>query len=419
MRNGNKNLYLKVFMVIVCINSAYTRRDIRGLELQSVAESENLFAEDIYQALIQPGQALSEGNVLLSPLSISIGLSMLREGASGKTEEEITKGLRINKDTSDDDLRKGYTELISSLKDDRNNGEEVRLQLANRIFVGLVYPIKESFLQTARSHFFADAEQVNFGDMEPAALTVNQWVQTATKNRIKDVVVPSMLTNQTAMILVNAIHFKGQWKFPFDPDHTSEQSFRTLSGREIPVKMMQLDRPRKLKYAKLPDLKSSAVALPYISQRYSFVIVLPDPEESLVDVEQYLKDGILAAIPSRMRSTSVDVRMPKLLLDSSIDLIASKSLENLGMESISTEFAEFGRLSEVDGLRITNVIHKAFLEVNEAGSEAAAASAFIAQARSLDIEPENAVKFIVDRPFIAYIYDSLTRSILFVARKVS
>ncbi|ODN00065.1 Serpin B8 [Orchesella cincta] len=418
MQNG-RHLWLNIFMlIVVCINGAYTRRDSRSLALQSIAESGNLFAESIFQEILG-GQSLSERNVLISPLSISIGLSMLREGASGKTLEEITNGLRINKDLNDEDVRNGFTELISAFKDDRNNDEDVRLQLANRVYVGQVYPIKQSFLQTARSHFFADAEQVNFGDMEAAAFTVNRWVQQATRNRIKDVIVPSMLTNQTAMILVNAIHFKGQWKYPFDPDNTREERFKTLSGQELPVKMMQLDRPRKMKFAKLPELKSSAVALPYTSQRYSFVILLPDPEVNLIDVERGLKDGMLAAIPSRMRSTSVDVRMPKLLLESSIDLIASKSLENLGMESMSTEFAEFGRLSEEEGLRITNVIHKAFLEVNEAGSEAAAASAFIAQARSLDIEPENAVKFIVDRPFIAYIFDSITRSILFVARKVS
>jgi len=295
--------------------------------------------------------------------------------------------------------------------------KDVTIQIANRIFVGPVYPIKSSFLHEIRNNFGADAEQVNFGNMNSAADTINRWVRQETRDAIKDIVTPSMLNNQTVMVLANAIHFKGHWRYPFNPDYTVKSRFSTIAGYDTQVEMMKMDNPRRLQYGRLPELKAAAVALPYSSQRFSFIVVLPDPGESLKDVEARIQDGTLADIPPRLHQAWVDVKMPKGILESNIDLIASKAIKSLGMSSMTTEFAEFDNLSEERGVHVTNVIHKAFLETNEAGSEAAAASAIVAQARSLELA-DDVVKFIVDRPFLAYIYDAKTKSILFIARKL-
>jgi len=361
-----------------------------------VGRANTKFTADLYMAL----KAAHPNNIIFSSFSLSSVVAMVKAGARGKTATDIQTGMRFPED--DDVLYRGYRALLNVVKSDA----DFTLEAANRVYAKSGFELQENFTKTVKEYFHAEVKQLDFTKSGPAATEINGWVEGVTRNKIKNLISSSDLGPLTRLVLVNAIYFKGLWKNKFDKNETVKAPFYTVAGKDpVQVDMMKLEAD--LPYVDIPELKAKAVALPYKGGKLSMIIVLPDERFGLATLEAGLKNFNLAEIPNRLAGMEkkVSLSLPRFKLESTIDL--KGPLTELGMGSMfDSNQADFSGMPKTkEQLYISKAVQKAFIEVNEEGSEAAAATGTLMRSRraTVDIGPD----FIANHPFIIYLVQSL------------
>ncbi|MFH0847679.1 MAG: serpin family protein [Chloroflexota bacterium] len=382
-----------------------TSPSVGGADLTVLVDGNNAFAFDLYQALAQ-----KDGNLFYSPYSISEALAMTYAGARGGTETAMAEVMNFT--LSQARLHPAFNLLDLELKA-RGEGAQgkdekgFRLNVVNAIWGQKDFKFLSEYLDTLAQNYGAGLRLVDFvSQTEPSRVTINDWVSEQTEERIKDLIPPGALNELTRLVLTNAIYFNAAWQFPFDEKVTESGNFRLLNGSEVAVSMMK--QRRSFSYAEGDNYQ--AVELPYDGQELSMVILLPDAGE-FASFEESLKAEMVKEIIGKLKNREVSLTMPKFEYESSFGL--KPVLTGLDMGIAFTEAADFSGMDGRRDLLIQDVLHKAFVAVDEAGTEAAAATAVIVGTTSL---PSDIVEFTIDRPFLFLIRDIPTGSIIFVGR---
>ena len=382
-------------------------------DLNKLASGNNTFAFDLYQGL-----ALEAGNLFFSPYSISLALAMTYAGASGETENQMADTLRFH--LSQDMLHATFNaldmELASRGEGARGkDGEGFRLNIANAVWGQQGYEFLETFLDVLAENYGAGLKPVDFaGAPEESRLIVNDWVAERTEDRIKDLIRPGVIDEFTRMVLTNAIYFNAAWSHPFAKHRTTPRSFHLLDGSSVEVPMMSTGAG--FGYAKGDGYQS--VDLPYASHELSMTIMLPDLGR-FGEFEDSLDAALASRIIEALGHRTVNLDMPRFEFDSQFQL--AETLKAMGMpdafDSSASDFSGMDGKSCHAGdqacLYIGDIIHKAFVSVDEEGTEAAAATAVEMAAASASLPT---ISVTIDRPFIFLIRDRATNTILFVGR---
>jgi serpin B len=361
----------------------------------------NEFALDLYAKLSQQ----EDGNLLMSPYGISTALAMTFAGARGDTETEMAKVLHF--DLPQDQLHPAFAAIIRRM----NQGDDrpYQLSVANRLWGQKDYKFLPEFLATTNKHYGAELATVDFArQTEPTRQAINRWVEERTQDKIKDLIPSDVLDSLTRLVLTNAIYFKGSWKYEFEERRTRDLPF-TLSA-ENKVDVATMFQKNKFKYTQQPGVQ--VLEMPYSGDELSLVVLLPEKADGLAELEESLSTKKLAVLTSGLRETEVSVFLPKFKMTCDFDL--SRTLASMGMPLAFSRKADFSGMTGVTDLYISAVLHKAFIDVNEEGTEAAAATAVVMTRKGAAIRP-NPI-FRADRPFLFLLKDTETNSILFIGR---
>ena len=382
-----------------------TSPDVSDADLTRLVEGNSAFAFDLYQAL--RGE---EGNLFYSPYSISVALAMTYAGARSETEQQMADTLKFL--LSQEDLHPAFNGLDIEL-DKRGEGAEgkddegFRLNIVNAIWGQKDYAFLDAYLDVLAENYGAGLRLLDFiNETEKSRVTINDWVSDQTEGRIEDLIPSGMITMLTRLVLTNAIYFNAAWEYPFEEDATYNGPFYLLDGSENTVPMMR--QTESFKYVEGDGYQ--AVELPYDGRELSMVILLPD-EGQFEAFEGSLDAALVNAIIEDLGSHEVNLTMPRFEFESEFGL--KQALAAMGMPIAFTDAADFSGMTGVRDLHIAEVIHKAFVSVDEAGTEAAAATAVIMELTAM---PEGPVEVTLDHPFIFMIRDIETGTILFVGR---
>jgi len=377
-----------------------------------LVEGNTRFALNLYAQLVAKDP---QGNHFFSPFSISTALAMASAGARGQTQAEMVRVLHLPD--------QGYTGFGKLLRDLRGGGNPaqrgVTLSTANALWAQQGYPWRAEYKKLLQEDFEAGLFDVDFiSQPEAARNAINKWVENETREKIKNLIPQGAIHPMTRAVLTNAIYFKGDWLHKFDKAKTQEQPFTRLDGSKVQVPLMyQKVKDYNYKYTEMEDLQ--ALDLPYAGKRLSMTILLPKRYNGLPELEKQLDAAKLSQILSGLRSIlDVEVYLPRFRLEMPQPYILNGPLQALGMKKAFHQGeADFsGMHTGPEKLFISQVLHKAFVEVNEEGTEAAAATAIIIDNRSVPPPPP---VFRADRPFIFLIRDRQTDSILFLGRLVN
>jgi len=361
------------------------------------------FSFDLLHAL-----ASENGDLFYSPYSITQALAMTYAGARGDTAAQMVDVLHFT--LPPERLHPAFNRLDQELRASGQDADEpFELHLANAIWAQAGFELDQAFLDTLAVHYGAGVYLADFaGAPEAARETINTWVSDQTEDRINDLLPSGVINPDVLLVLTNAIYFKAAWMHKFDEDHTRDEDFYPEGGGVVQVPMMQ--QQRNFSYVLGDGLQ--ALEMPYDGGDLSMVVVLPDP--GLFDEISTTLDGsTLGGLIAGLQTQYVHLELPRFTYDSSFQL--ETTLGVLGMDdAFDPTHADFTGMSSWPGLYIMSVVHKAFVYVHEAGTEAAAATAVVMGADAS--APPTPVEFIVDRPFLFLIRDRGTGTILFLGR---
>lgn len=342
-----------------------------------------------------------EESILLSPVSVTLALAMTYNGAAGETEQAMAKAMYLN-GMDKEALNQAVLDLRQSLQ---NAGPNVELTIANSLWARQGVTFKQQFLQTNQRYFGAQVRVLDF-NAPNAPGTINRWVDSHTKGKIKKIV--DTIPRDTVMFLINAIYFNGKWQKPFDKSLTQQKPFHLASGEQKPVQMMKQEG----RFAYLKGEGFQMVSLPYGGGRLSMVIALPDEGVSLGEWLGTLDAERWKEWTSRLAMAEGELQLPRFKMD--YDKTLNDALKSLGMEvAFIPDRADFSGMREERDLFIQKVHHKAVVEVNEEGTEAAAVTSVQTGITSFQ-QPRPPFKMVVDRPFLFAIRDTRTGIVLFL-----
>jgi serpin B len=373
--------------------------------VHSLVDGNNAFALDIYNSLRS-----ENGNLILSPFSISLALAMTYAGARGETESQMAQVLHF---LPQDQLHPLFNALDLTLEKDPVNldkdQEPMRLNIANAVWSEQTYPFQQEFLDVIALNYGTGVHLADFIDQaEPARKEINNWVSDQTEDRINDLLPKNSVGPDTRMVLVNAIYFKADWFNQFDANSTGDAPFYLVDGKQVTAKMMHQDMHS------LPYMQGNgyqAVELAYAGETAAMDIIVPDAGNFEVFESSFNKDS-LDQILIQLEPTSVEFGLPKFEFTKDFGL--SDVLTSLGMsDAFDGNLADFSGMTGKKDLFIGDVIHKAFVAVDEEGTEAAAATAVIMEITSAVMYDVNLQ---VDRPFLFIIRDTVNGQILFIGR---
>ncbi|XP_051266157.1 leukocyte elastase inhibitor isoform X3 [Dicentrarchus labrax] len=423
-----------------------------------LSKANTTFCLDLFKKLSDDNKT---GNIFYSPFSISAAMAMVMLGARGNTATQLSEVLcfteseqpkqtgsqpsvmqsqmqtRMQMRTQiqqssrlpqyllkclkpqngqEDDVHAKFAQLLSKL-----NKEDApyALSLANRLYGEQSYQFVEDFLAETKKHYDAELESVDFKcNVETTRVDINSWVEKQTQGKIKDLLAEGVVDNMTRLVLVNAIYFKGNWNKQFEEDSTIDAEFRINKNSTKSVKMMC--QSSKFSFTFIPEANCQVLEMPYKGKDLSMLIFLPkeieDDTTGLEKLENELtyENFVEWTRPDMMGQTEVEVRMPRFKMEEKYDL--KDVLIAMGMtDAFDVTKSDFSGMSPANDLVLSKVVHKAFVEVNEEGTEAAAATAAIMMERSAMV-PE---VFNADHPFLFFIRHNSTKSILFAGRYCS
>lgn len=380
-------------------------------DLLSASESFRLFGTDLYRVLAEEA---GEGNLVFSPASIVTALVMTYAGAAGTTAEEMAATLHLG--LEGEALHQAFNSLDSILESRSWQGKDadgkdvgVLVRTANSLWAQKDLTFQQPFLDTLALNYGAGVRLVDYkAEAEKARRAINDWVAQQTEDKIPDLIPEGTLDALTRLVLVNAVYLDATWAYQFDKAATMDGPFTTLAGETVTTPMMR--QSTELPYAKGEGWQ--AVELPYLRDELSMLLVVPD-EGRFSEIELRLADGLLAdATAALTPGAEVDLTMPKFEFRTQAGL--SDALKALGMPTaFDPTAADFSGMTIEEALLIDDVIHEAYIAVDEEGTEAAAATAVVMRATAMPMEE---ITLLVDRPFLFALQDRDTGALIFLGR---
>jgi len=368
------------------------------------SNSSNAFGISLYKELVKDPKNQGK-NVFFSPYSLTTALTMTLAGAKGETAKEMEKTLHI---TDAKDLRHQSAHALHKQLQAQGKGGYYVLHTVNRLWGQKNFTFQNTFQELLKKQYEADLEKVDFtGQSEASRNKINKWVEEQTHDKIKDLLPKGIIKPNTKLVLTNAIYFKGTWGTQFKPSDTKEGIFRVSPTQTIKHPMMH--QKAEHKYMENKDLQ--LLMMSYRGLDLSMIVLLPKKEKKLSQLESTLSVTMLNQWIAKVYKQKVNVTLPKFKVHTGISL--TKLLPKMGMKSaFSPKKADFSGITGKKDLYISDVVHKGFIEVNEEGTEAAAATAVVTARKSKPFVP----MFKADRPFIYLIRDNFTGTILFLGR---
>ena len=387
--------YIIPLLILTMVSSG--RADAgKGDPVPDLVQGNNRFAFDLYGRLRE-----QSGNLFLSPYSISTALAMTYAGARGETAEQMAETLHFP--LPPERLQGPFGDLSQQINGPGEN-RPYTLSVANALWGQEDDHFLPEFIRLLEAHYGAGLRQVDFRSTEQARRTINAWVEEQTEGKIKEILKPPYPSPDTSLVLTNAIYFKGDWSNPFPKNATRVEDFTAGEGQKVRVPLMH--QTGRFKYHDGGTFE--ALELPYAGDALSMVVLLPKKTDDLANLE----GSLTAAKLDGLRPRHVAVAMPRFKMEAGFEL--QDELSGMGMPVAFGGKADFSGINGQRDLFISAVIHKAYVDVNEEGTEAAAATAVVMP--RLAIRPEPVVSFRADHPFVFVIRDNRSGSILFLGR---
>jgi len=365
--------------------------------VQTVVDANNQFALELYDKLNRPGE-----NIFYSPYSISAALAMTYEGAKGQTADEMKSVFHFPENNI---LRPNFAAIYNEIN---KKDKSYQLNTGNALWAQQDYPFIESYLNIVESYYGGKAANLDFvKETEKSRQTINSFIEEQTNNKIKDLIPSGTLGSMTRLVLTNAIYFKGTWEWEFDKSDTRKQDFKITENNVVKVDMMYMDPDKAtFNYADTEDLQ--ILELPYKGNEVSMLILLPT--ENLETLGSITTEK-LNEWKNQMTEQKLDaIYFPKFEFDTKYSL--NEHLKTLGMPTAFSDNADFSGMTTEEQLFISEVIHQAYVKVDEKGTEAAAATAVVMELTSA--MPRNIFK--ADHPFIFIIQEKQTGNMLFIGK---
>jgi serpin B len=378
---------------------------------RAVADANNRFAFDLYSRLVKD----ESGNLFFSPFSISSALAITCEGAQGETAEEIRSVFYFPEEAAA--RRNGFSALNTGI----SSGDfGYSLRTASALWAEKTYPFRAEYTAIAERYYGAKVTNLDFiKHPEESRVTINSWVEDKTEDRIRDLIPAGVIDPMTRLVITNAIYFKGDWVKQFDKNRTADAGFRTAPGTSVTVPMMErTDENAIFLYAENSNFQM--LSMPYehsAGKSLSMVVLLPK-EDSLAKTEADLNADMVSALQQSAKSRQVKVYFPKYTLKTRYEKLG-RTLAAMGMPTAFTAGADFSGMDGTTNLFISDVIHQAFVAVNEEGTEAAAATAVVIRLAAAPGGSDMVPVFRADHPFMFLIQDDDTGAILFMGRVVN
>lgn len=372
--------------------------NISAADVFGLVKGCNQFALELYQQLRS-----GDENLFFSPTSISVALAMTYAGAAGETQAEMASTLHFEMPNAQ------LHESMHAFQGfwatpDKDTG--IRLNLANRLWGQRGFQFLPEFLDVTRSNYGAELVQLNFADSENSRQTINTWVEEQTEKKIVDLIPEGFLSSDTRLVLTNAVYFHGNWAEQFKKKNTRDQDFQLNTTAKVKVPMMH--RTGKCRYGEIDNLQ--VLELPYGDGSLSMIVLLPKAVDGLEGLEAQLNfENLQRWMQSVKQDNRLEISLPRFKTTAKFDM--KRTLQAMGMRSAFDErLADFSGMTSEGALFISGVVHKAFVDVNEEGTEAAAATAVGM------VMVSSPPMFIADHPFIFMIRDNRNGALLFVGR---
>jgi len=397
----------KIFLllIIVVFSLSCKEKEITLTTKRNSIKGNNKFALKLFHNLSKN----SDENIFISPYSISTALAMTYGGAKGKTKEQMRKALFLSED--DLVLNNSFQYLIQSINELGNSNDNLELKTANAIWVDRSFKINEKYEELIRSKYFSEINGMDFANKpENSRIKINNWASENTENKINNLIPEGLISEETRLVLTNAIYFLADWQNQFKKRYTTKADFYLSSGKKIKIKMMYQNE--HFRYTE--NEKMQIIELPYKNDRLSMLIFLPRSTDSN-NFDSLLTINSLNKNIQDLKTEKVRLFLPKFKFTyfSSLNDI----LKEMGMKDAFTERADFSGINKnkQEKLMISNVLHKAYIDVTETGTEAAAATAVTMKLTSA-LPTKKPIVFKADHPFIFIIWDDQTEQILFIGK---
>lgn len=393
--------YLLAVVLLALCSVAVAVGDLPSESARSLAERNREFAVAMFNELRE-----KEGNLFFSPYSLSVALAMTYAGARGETGREMGEVLRFA--GFEDRLHPAFSELQARLLHINAKGH-VEISSANSLWPQAGYPFLDEYLSLIKHNYASEIVAQDYEKAPDAArLKINEWAEDRTAGRIKDLIPPGVLDPLVRLVLINAIYFKGSWKMPFDETLTEHQPFFRTRSDTVMVPMMYM----KYRFRHRQGDMAHVLVIPYEGHDLSIILFLPADGITLEKMETGLTAQNIGRDIQLTVYEDVRVWLPRFRITSSFQL--KNALQSMGMsEAFDERRADFSGMDGRLWLYISAVLQKAFVEVNEEGAEAAAATAVVMESESVGGGP---AEFHADRPFVFVIWENFTGSILFMGR---
>jgi len=368
---------------------------------KTLVEADNLFGIKLFKEVLQAEDP--DTNVMISPLSVSLALAMTYNGADGDTKEAMEETLELAGLTTDQ-INENYKFLIDALS---GVDPKVLMNIANSIWYKHTFPVEQDFIDVNMNYYYAEVSSLDFGDPN-AVNTINSWIANKTNDLITEVL--DFIPADAVMYLINAIYFKGIWKFEFDEAETEEEPFYLSDGTTKDVPMMVQEET----FNYLSNDWVQAVEMPYGQGNYSMIVLLPQTGKTLNEVVEELSNETWNNwLGDFHKEEKVVIHLPRFKFE--YENLLNEELISMGMGiAFDPDNADFSKINPDRQLCISRVIHKSFIEVNEEGTEAAAVT--VVEIIETSAGGETFISFRVNQPFLFAIKEKYTNTIIFIGR---
>jgi len=390
--------------------NAISATDLRSLNV--MAQNAKLTMVDSNNrlgGLLRPH--LPQGNLVMSSYSIATVLGMLLRGAKEKSEEQILKAFNAKSE----DIQEGMKQTLGIVRTFKENSN-ITLRSANKIYSEETFSLLPDYLEDLKRFYSTTPETLSFQKQpEKSRHSINTWVSDQTNQKIKDLLPEGSITSDARVVLVNALYFKGDWVHKFDPENTQVEDFHVDKNQRVSVKMMYQEQ----KFGLLENIaeldEANALQMPYKGENMDMVLVLPHKKSDIVSLEkQMAKANLSQVLGSFGPETNVELYLPKFKVESTLEL--NKPIQNIGITDIfDVSKADLSGMTGNKNLYVSTVIQKAFVEVNEEGAEAAAATGAVFMSKSAPMSK----MFECNRPFIFLIREKSSGLVLFSGRMIN
>ncbi|XP_018570056.1 antichymotrypsin-2-like isoform X2 [Anoplophora glabripennis] len=367
--------------------------------LQEFSNGNQKFSADVLKVVFTD----EHNKGIISPLSVQLVLALTAEGAEGDTYDQLRKAVSLPD-------KERTTEAVKALLPILNkSAKDFNVSLADKLYIDNKFKVKRSFKKVAVSAYQSDIQNVNFAKSGPTADLINKWVESKTNDKIKNLIRPNQLTADTELVLVNAVYLSGKWQTPFPPSKTSKKPFHYLNKKVEDVDTMHSAENSRYLYRRCGFLQAQFLEIPFEDSTVSVTFVLPDAQDGIVELHKHVE---LFLEPHNLTLQRVAVSLPKFSASTYHDF--KEIVSKLGATKVFSKEADLSGISEEKDLYVDFIQQKAFINITEAGVEAAAATAVGVGTTSIQEPPK--LTFNADHPFFYYIRENKSKVILFVGR---